>query len=94
MKTVLITGASSGIGLETAKQLSNQGYKVFGTSRNPKPNQDLPFTMLSLDVNDDVSAKNCLEQIGHTCLVCHKAMLFLRNQIVFVQVLDYVVLNE
>jgi short-subunit dehydrogenase len=63
MKTVLITGASSGIGLETAKQLTAKGYKVFGTSRKPKENQNLPFKMLALDVNDDASARACLERI-------------------------------
>jgi short-subunit dehydrogenase len=63
MKTVLITGASSGIGLETAKQLSNKGYKVFGTSRKPKENQNLPFKMLALNINDDASAKACTEQV-------------------------------
>lgn len=63
MKTVLITGASSGIGLETARQLTTKGYKVFGTSRNPKTNQDLPFKMLKLNVDDDASAKACIEQV-------------------------------
>jgi len=34
MRTVLITGANKGIGLETAKQLSKLGYKVFLGSRD------------------------------------------------------------
>lgn len=34
-KTVLITGASSGIGLETAKIFSSQGWNVVATMRNP-----------------------------------------------------------
>ena len=35
-KVVLITGASSGIGKSIAIYLSEKGYKVYGTSRNPK----------------------------------------------------------
>jgi short-subunit dehydrogenase len=73
MKTVLITGASSGIGLETAKQLSSKGYKVFGTSRKPKANQELPFKMLALDVNDDASAQACLEQVGQVDILINNA---------------------
>jgi short-subunit dehydrogenase len=73
MKTVLLTGASSGIGLETAKQLAAKGYKVFGTSRNPKPNQDLAFKMLALNVDDDASAKACLEQVGEVDILINNA---------------------
>lgn len=34
MKTVLITGANKGIGLETAKQLAELGYLVYIGSRD------------------------------------------------------------
>ena len=34
-RTVFLTGASSGIGLETAKLLTTHGFEVWGTSRDP-----------------------------------------------------------
>ena len=48
-KIVLITGASSGIGNAIAFFLSEKGYKVYGTSRNPKDN-NFPFKLIALDV--------------------------------------------
>ncbi len=60
MKTVLITGASSGIGLESAKRLQAAGFKVVGTSR--KARQDLSFPVLELDVDSDDSARACVQK--------------------------------
>lgn len=34
MKTVVITGATSGIGLETAKKLAKKGFRVLGVGRS------------------------------------------------------------
>ena len=34
-KTILITGASKGIGFALAQQFLNNGYSVIGTSRTP-----------------------------------------------------------
>ena len=48
-KVVLITGASSGLGLATALHLSEKGFNVFGTSRDPKKYKEkLPFDLLPL----------------------------------------------
>ncbi|MEO9571998.1 MAG: SDR family oxidoreductase [Polaribacter sp.] len=49
-KVVLITGASSGIGKSIATFLSEKGYKVYGTSRNPKNTENYPFELIALDV--------------------------------------------
>lgn len=49
-KVVLITGASSGIGKSIATFLSEKGYKVYGTSRNPKNTENFSFQLIALDV--------------------------------------------
>jgi short-subunit dehydrogenase len=49
-KVVLITGASSGIGKAIATFLVEKGYKVYGTSRNPKLTADFSFKLIALDV--------------------------------------------
>jgi NAD(P)-dependent dehydrogenase (short-subunit alcohol dehydrogenase family) len=63
-RVVLITGASSGVGQSTARLLSQRGYKVFGTSRNPASADSTPdVEMLSLDVRADDSARACVEAV-------------------------------
>ena len=63
-KTVLVTGASSGLGQATAALLASKGYRVFGTSRKPpstfKPNG---FEMLQLDVDSDESVNACIQAL-------------------------------
>ena len=61
-KVVLVTGASSGIGKATAEFLSDKGYKVYGTCRNPKQNNQ-SFTLLQLDLNDFKTIKLAVETI-------------------------------
>lgn len=61
-KVILITGASSGIGKITAEFLSNKGFKVYGTSRNPIPG-DENFTFLKLDVLDKGSIEKAIETL-------------------------------
>ncbi|MEK6481748.1 SDR family NAD(P)-dependent oxidoreductase [Catalinimonas sp. 4WD22] len=61
MKTVLVSGASSGIGRAIAYKLHRQGYQVFGTSRKPKKiTEALPYKMLPLDVSSRDSVQECL----------------------------------
>jgi NAD(P)-dependent dehydrogenase (short-subunit alcohol dehydrogenase family) len=62
-KVILITGASSGIGLVTARYLAQQGHRVFGTSRHPAQAQADGFTLLPLDVRSVESIQACLQTI-------------------------------
>ena len=67
-KVALITGASRGFGRLAAQRLQQAGWRVFGTSRRPGEQGELPFPLLALDVGSDESARNCvagvLEQAG------------------------------
>lgn len=67
MKTVLITGCSSGYGLETARHFHAQGWNVIATMRTPREGI-LPATdrlrMLALDVTKPQSIQAALEASG------------------------------
>ncbi len=53
--SVLVTGASSGIGAATAARLAGRGFQVFGTSRSPE-RQSLPgVRFVALDARDQES---------------------------------------
>jgi NAD(P)-dependent dehydrogenase (short-subunit alcohol dehydrogenase family) len=60
---VLITGASTGFGREIARLLAQNGYTVFGTTRNPNPTDGENYRMLTLDVQSDQSVKNGLASV-------------------------------
>src|SRR5437899_3710760 len=62
-QTVLVTGASSGIGQATARLLAERGFTVFGTARKPDPKKRESFTMLALDVRSDESVRACVDQV-------------------------------
>ncbi|MGJ8656624.1 MAG: SDR family oxidoreductase [Akkermansiaceae bacterium] len=59
-KTVLITGANRGLGLELSKQFAAENYHVIGTARSPEKATDLKEVadeVLALDVTSDESIK-------------------------------------
>jgi short-subunit dehydrogenase len=62
-KVILVTGASSGLGLATANALSAQGHTVYGTSRDIKRIQKVSFNPLQMDVTDDASVNAGIEKI-------------------------------
>lgn len=67
MKTVLITGSSSGYGLETARYFHDRGWNVVATMRHPKPDL-LPASdrikRVALDVTDAGSIARAVEEAG------------------------------
>lgn len=76
MPTVLITGCSSGFGLETAKLFLERGWKVIATMRHPREDS-LPasdsLTVLPLDVTDPASIAGAFEQAGDIDVLVNNA---------------------
>ncbi|SEL00149.1 oxidoreductase [Parapedobacter koreensis] len=65
-KVVLITGASAGMGKETAKLLAATGYTVYGAARRVEKMKDLEplgIKTLAMDVTDEASMVSGVEQI-------------------------------
>jgi NAD(P)-dependent dehydrogenase (short-subunit alcohol dehydrogenase family) len=76
MGSVLVTGASKGIGLEAALAFGRAGHKVFATMRNPSQapalaeaakREKLPITLSTMDVDSDQSVSDAIAAIykGH-----------------------------
>ena len=72
MKSVIITGANRGIGLDTSLAFGRAGYKVFATMRHPETANDLkqkiekeslPISILKMDVNSDESVMQAMNTI-------------------------------
>ena len=62
-RVVLITGASSGIGLAAGLHLHSSGFVVVGTSRNPEKYPNHPFPLMTMDVQNSDSIQKVLENI-------------------------------
>ena len=72
MASVLITGTSRGIGLETALAFSRAGHKVHATMRSPERSpqlaekaaqEKLPIVISAMDVDSDSSVKSAIATI-------------------------------
>lgn len=67
MRVALITGSSTGIGLETALHLAEHGYRVFASARNPDASEGLrnargKVETVRLDVDDEASVRRAVAE--------------------------------
>jgi NAD(P)-dependent dehydrogenase (short-subunit alcohol dehydrogenase family) len=70
-KVILITGASTGFGRDTAETLAGKGHKVFATMRHPQTKNrkhaealgKLAVQVVELDVSEDASVDKAVEEV-------------------------------
>jgi NAD(P)-dependent dehydrogenase (short-subunit alcohol dehydrogenase family) len=62
-KVAIVTGASRGLGLATARLLTARGYTVYGTSRSPSAGEAGAVHMLALDVTRPESVAACVAEV-------------------------------
>lgn len=77
-KVVLITGASRGVGLATAKYLASKGYTVYGTIRGPMALiyiENLHFLSVDLTSEESIHAavQTVLQKEGHLDVLINNA---------------------
>lgn len=74
MSSVLITGASRGIGRAIAVELAGRGHRVIATARRPETLADLPVDQrLRLDVTVQESVDQAIEDAGDIDVVVSNA---------------------
>lgn len=76
MKTIFITGCSSGFGLETARYFLDRGWKVIATMRTPS-DEVLPKSehvrIVKLDVTDVESIRRAVKEAGPVDVLVNNA---------------------
>jgi NAD(P)-dependent dehydrogenase (short-subunit alcohol dehydrogenase family) len=107
MKSVIITGTSKGIGLETALAFGRAGYKVFATMRNPEnaaafkqqiKDEALPITISVMDVDSDESVKQgigaIIQENGPVDVLVNNAGIEMHGSIEELEMADFKAVME
>lgn len=84
MKTILITGCSSGFGLEIAKYFLERDWKVVATMRTPKEGilpESENLRILPLDVTSEESIRKAVEEAGEIDVLVNNAGIGLLNSL-------------
>ena len=78
LDTILITGASRGLGANFAKVLASDGFRIIGVGRNKinlekvilnLPNQQLDHHFLELDITDEIEVNKKLSNLNLYALI-------------------------
>ena len=78
LDTILITGASRGLGANFAKVLASDGFRIIGVGRNKinlekvisnLPNQQFDHNFLELDITEEVDVKKKLSNLNLYALI-------------------------
>ena len=78
LDTILITGASRGLGANFARVLANDGFRIIGIGRNKinlekvisnLPNQQLDHQFLELDITDEIDVNKKLSDLNLYALI-------------------------
>jgi len=82
MARVLITGCSTGIGRETALELTRRGHEVIATARRPETLDDLDVKeRLALDVTDQASIAAAVAAAGEVDVLVNNAGVGVRGPV-------------
>jgi NAD(P)-dependent dehydrogenase (short-subunit alcohol dehydrogenase family) len=82
-KVAIVTGASQGIGAETAAAFRQLNYRVVATSRTIKPSNDADLITVTGDIGDPATGKQVVEEalgrFGRVDTLINNAGIFIPN---------------
>lgn len=92
-KTVIVTGASQGIGAELVKAYRERGYNVVATARSMKPAEDPGIATVAGDIGDAETARRvvatALEKFGRIDSLVNNAGIFVAKPFTTYTAEDY-----